>query len=76
MYNEDLLIISMFWNYMRLGVGISAGLNHNQLSNNDILTKIGWGDPNYPEPGWLFRFARGVAARQFLYNGFFGDYRI
>ena len=72
MSDQELLIIAMFWNAMRFGVGISAGLNYNHLSDNDILKAIGWCDPRYGEPGWLLRFGRGVAARQILYKGFFG----
>ena len=73
MTEADLYLISMFWNYMRLGVGVSAGLRSDQLSENEILTAIGWGNPRYGEDGWLIRFARGVAARQTLYHGFFGE---
>jgi hypothetical protein len=67
--DEDRLLILAFWTAMRFGVGISAGLRSDNLSPNEILTAVGWGDARYGEEGWLGRFARGVSARQLLLAG-------
>jgi hypothetical protein len=72
MSDADRAFILTFWSAMRIGIGMSAGLNVNNMSENDILKAVGWGDPRFCEDGWLLRFANGITARQLFLFGLLG----